>query len=55
MGLVELISATTWYLRGIGTRSARRSLVGAGTKNASLSPAKAGMKEATTIMEKVTT
>ncbi|KAK1692348.1 hypothetical protein QYE76_009045 [Lolium multiflorum] len=55
MGLVELISVTTWSLRGIGTRSARQSLVGAGTKNASLSPAEAGTREATAIMEKVAT
>ncbi|KAK1627792.1 hypothetical protein QYE76_002107 [Lolium multiflorum] len=55
MGLVELISAGTSPLGGIGTRSAHRSPVGAGTKNASLSPAEAGTREATTIMEKVAT
>ena len=55
MGLVELISATTLYRRGTGTRSARRSLVGAGTKNASLSPDEAGTRETTAITEKVVT
>ena len=57
MGLVELISATTWYRRGTGTRSARRTLVGAGTKNASLSlsPDEAGTMETTAITEKVVT
>jgi hypothetical protein len=55
MGLVELISVTTWHLRGIGRRSARRTLVGAGTKNASLSPVEAGTKVVTAITEKVAT
>ena len=55
MGLVESISATTWSLRGIETRSVRRSLVRAGTKNASLSPDEAGTRETTAITEKVVT
>ena len=54
-GLVESTSATTWSLRGTGTRSARRNLVGAGTKNARRSPAEAGTTEATAITKKVAT
>ena len=55
MGLAESVSTTTRSLRGIGTRSLRRNLVGAGMKNASRSPADTGTTEATAIMGKVAT